>query len=304
MAPPRRRAVQAEQPCRLGGHAVGRDELLLLADGAEKPERVRPEPDHADRSDAHQPQHGRERHAPALARAVAAEHEEGQQQPGGELDPDPAGQRERCRARPARGRGCARARRAQSQRQRHREQQQRVVVRAADRQHQKHGVQAEEGQSERARAAEAPGGGGGEPDRPEAGECRHGLQRPQAAGRPERRGGVAGKREQRSVGRMLEGPADEAEHRVARGFRREMGVGVQAVQRAHAREGEIAEDVLGDQRRAEQQDHVGRHHRCRKGGQRKRPRGDERHQVAGADRQHQHLEATLPELRADAAQRP
>ncbi len=155
---------------------MGGDELLLLADGAEEPERVRPEPNDADRCDRHQAQHARERHAPALARPTAAEHEEREQQPGGELDPHAAGQCERGGARPARGR--ARAGCAQQQREADREQQQRVVVGAADRQHEEHGVQAEERHGERARAPEAAGRLGGEPDRPEAGKGRKRLQGP------------------------------------------------------------------------------------------------------------------------------
>ncbi len=303
MAPPRRGALKPEQARRLGGHAVRGDQLLLLAERAEEPQRVRSEPDHAHCGDCHETARARHCDAPALTGAAPAQHQERQQQAGRELDPHAAGQRERRPARSLRRRARTRAGRAQQQCEAEREQQQRVVVRAADRHHQEHRVQPEERQRERARVPEPPGRLGRQPDRAEAAEDGERLQRPEPAGEPQRRSRIAHQREQRAVRRVLERPADEAEHRVARGFGREVGVGVEAVQRAHTPEGEVAEDVLGEQRRPEQQDQVGCDHGRRDRCDRKRPRGHERDQVARADHQHQRLEAALPELCADPAQR-
>jgi hypothetical protein len=282
---------------------VGGDELLLLAERAQEPERVGPESDHADRRDGEQAAGARERDPPALTCGSLAEHQERQEQAGCELDPDAGGERERRAPRPCRRVVPGRAGRAQQQREPEREQQQGVVVRAADREHEQHRVQPEERECERARAAQAAGRFSGEPDRPEAADGAERLQRPQTAGEAERRSRVAREREDGSVGRVLERPADEAENGIAPGFGGEVGVGVQAVQRAHAREREIAEHVLRDQRGPEQQDHVGRDHGCRDRRERKCPGRHQRDQVAPADHEHEHLEAALPELRAETAQR-
>jgi hypothetical protein len=51
MPPPCRRPVQAEQARGLRRDAVGRDELLLLADGVEEAERVHAESDDTDGRD-------------------------------------------------------------------------------------------------------------------------------------------------------------------------------------------------------------------------------------------------------------
>jgi len=60
---------------------------------------------------------------------------------------------------------------------------------------------------------------------------------------------------------MQERPSDERVDRIGGRFGGDMRVGVQAVQRTHAREREVAENVLGDQRRPQEQGHVRQQHR-------------------------------------------
>jgi hypothetical protein len=118
---------------------VRRHQLLLLAHGADKAERVRAEADQPERREQRQAQPGGQRHAQALACLVRSEHQEGQRQPGGDLDPHPRHQRGR-RAAPTRvGAGRERERGGERQQQQH------VVVSAADGQHEQHRVQAHEG---------------------------------------------------------------------------------------------------------------------------------------------------------------
>ncbi len=57
---------------------------------------------------------------------------------------------------------------------------------------------------------------------------------------------------------MLERPADEGKDRVDGRFRRDMGVGIQAVQDAEPSESKVSEHILGDQRRSEQQRQLGK----------------------------------------------
>ena len=63
--------ADAEQPRGLGGDAVRRDELLLLADRVEEAERVRTEADHADRGDGQQPEARRPGRPPGARRRGA-----------------------------------------------------------------------------------------------------------------------------------------------------------------------------------------------------------------------------------------
>jgi hypothetical protein len=258
---------------------------------------VRTEADDPDERDAEQPQcaRDRQRHPPPALRR--REDEERQEQPGGQLDADPGRQRDGgapgFRGRPG----------AQQQGQRQEHDQGGVVVGAADGQHEQHRVQSQEGGREARRASETLGGARGQPDRGEAAEDREGLQRPQRAGQAQRRGRIAGQREQGAVRRVLERPADQPEDRVGRGFGREVGVGVQSVQRAHPGEGHVAEDVLGDQRRPQQQRHVGEQDGRAEDPQRQRPGAGEDQQVAGADQHHEPLEAADRQLRAEARQR-
>ena len=309
--------MEAHQPCRLGRHAVRRDQLLLLSESTEESERVRPEADHPDQCHRHERGRSRERDAQPLAPAALAEHQEGQHEPGGQLHADPGRQRHggrtRMRARLAvprcaegtpcaAARGRARGAGTQKQRQREREQQQRVVVRAADGEHQQHGVESDERQRESRGAPEPLGGAHGQPHREQAAQHRDRFQRPDPARDPERGDRVACEREQRAVRRVQVGPADEREDRVGRGVRGDVRVRVEAVQGAHPREREVPEHILGDQRRPEQQDQVGEHDADRERRERQRARAHEHRDIARAHHEHQRLEAPRAELRARAAE--
>jgi len=102
---------------------------------------------------------------------------------------------------------------------------------------------------------------------------------------------------------VLKRPADESEHGVGGGFGRHVGVRIEPVQDAQPPEGQVAEHVLGDQRRPEQQDHVGEHDRARHRSQRQAPRGRQHQQVARAHDQQQRLEAPARQAHPEAAQR-
>jgi hypothetical protein len=94
---------------------------------------------------------------------------------------------------------------------------------------------------------------------------------------------------------VLEGPADERVDGVGERFGGHMGVWVEPVKGAHTRERHISEDVLGDQRRAEQQDHVRRDHAARQRPHRQRPRRDQDERVSRAHDQGVGLEAAAGE---------
>ena len=256
---------------------------------------MRAEADHAHHRHGQQAEGAREGHLEAAPPLPLAENQEGQHEPGRELDADAAGEREG---------GAARARRrAERQPRSQGEDHERVVVGAADGQDQQHRVQAEEDRREGGRAAESCGGAGCEPHGAEAADGREHFQRPQRPGQAEGRRDVAGEREQRPVGRVLERPADEAEHGVGRGFGGKVRVGVQAVQGAHAGEGDVAERVLGDQGRPERDDHVGRHDPRRQPPQRYRTGACQHHREGAAGDEHQHLETGAAEVRAGTGKR-
>jgi processive 1,2-diacylglycerol beta-glucosyltransferase len=297
VAPPARRPAQPEQARGLGWHAVDGHELLLLAHRAEEAERVRAEADQPHGRERRQAQPGARGHRQPLARAPGAEHQEGEQEPGGDLDPDTRDQRgsRRAQARTCPGGECQRAG--------EREQDQRVVVRASDGQLEQHRVQADEHRREASRMAEVAGGPGDDRDRAEARGDGERLERPQPAGEPERGGRVAGEREQRAVGGVLEGPADEREHRIARRFGGDMRVRIQSVQGAQPGEAQIAEHVLGDQRWAEEENQVRGHDRGDEHPWRQPPRGEQHRQVATAHDQHQGLEAATGETPAQVPER-
>jgi hypothetical protein len=233
-----------------------------------------------------------------LAALACPEHEERQREPGRDLHAGGGGQRGRGRAQP-RGPSAG-----ESQRERHQHDQQGVVVRSSHRQHEQHRVQANERRCARGGVPEVGGRPRAQGDRREAREDGDGLHRPQAAGQAERGRGVAGEREQWAIGGVLERPADERVGGVVGRFGREARVGVEAVQRAHAREVEVAEHVLGEQRRPEQQYHVGEHDRPRQRPHAELARAEQHEQVARADREHQRLEAARAEgVQADSRQR-
>ncbi len=253
------------------------------ADQPERPEREQAEPR------AH-------RHAHAFPGSRGGEQDERQQQPRSDLDPDARDQRT-CRRAEARARsGGERQRRGEH------EDDQRVVVRAADRQLEHHRVQAHERDRHARRAPEAAGRPSDERHCAEARGDRQGLERPQPARRRERGREVACEREQGTVGRVLEGPSHEREHRVGGRFGPDVRVGVKAVQRSQAGEVQVAEDVLGDQRRPEQQNRVCRRDRGDDRPEGQRARREQHRQIARAHQQHQRLKARRADAHPEALQ--
>ena len=170
------------------------DELLLLADRVEKAQGMGAEADQPDGAEREQAEHGAGGNLPAFAPARGGEHEKRQHQAGGDLDPDAHHERRCAGAEPGACPGGERQRPGEHHHQ------QRVVVGAADGEHEQHRVQPDERGRPAARVAELAGCARDERDRREARGDRDGLERPQAAGEPEGRGGVAGEREQRPVG--------------------------------------------------------------------------------------------------------
>ncbi len=240
----------------------------------------------------------RKKHTCSLARSAGSEHEERQRKPGRQLHADADHQRSG---------GCAKARtRAGRQQQRGAEHQhdQRVVVRAADCEHEQHWVQADERARPATRVPEPACGACDQRDRAEAAEDGERFERPQRAADAERHRCVAEQREQRPVGRVLVGPAEEREDFVGRGLRGHVRVGIEPVQRAHPREADVAEHVLGDQRRAEQQDRVRSGDREDDRGERKSARKQQHQHVARAHDQRQCLEAARAESEVQTGERP
>jgi hypothetical protein len=238
VAPPARRTAEPHQAGGLGGDAVGRHQLLLLADRAHEAECVPAEAQQPDQRDGEQ-RHARAQSNPrALARTARSEHQEWQQQAGRDLDADAGRQRRRAGA-PARTRpGC------QRQRRRQRQEQQRVVVRPSDRQHEQHRVQAHERRGPASRVSEPARRPRDQRHRREARDDRDRLERPQPARKSQGDQRVAEQREQRAVGRVLERPADEVEDVVGGRFGGDVRVGVEAMQDPQPCERQIAEDVL------------------------------------------------------------
>ncbi|MEA2315041.1 MAG: hypothetical protein QOI03_1733 [Solirubrobacteraceae bacterium] len=298
MTPPAGRPAQPEEARGLRGDAVRRDHLLLLADRVQETQRVDTEADQSEDRERRQAQCGARRRPCALTCPRSAEHEERQHEPRGDLDADTRDQR--CRA----GAHARRAVSAQRERERQRQQDQRVVVGAADREHEQHRVQAHERRGRSRRAAEARG----RPrDQRHGGKARGGgghLERPQRPGHSQRRGRVACEREQWAVWGVQERPAHERVDLIGARFGGDVGVWVEAVQRAQARERRVAEDIEGDQRRPEQHDHVGRDDPRREQTRRQHARAGEHEQVARAHDQNQRLKAGVRERGTDSLQRP
>ncbi len=297
MAPPAGGAAQPHQPRRLGWQAVRGHQLLLFADRAEEAEGVDAEPDHAHERDRQQAERRARRHAPALAPARRRKHEEGQRKPGRDLHAHAHRQSAGARAHACICTGGQRQGAGQGQ------QQQRVVVRPPDGQRQQHRVQAHERGRPACRQPDAVTGARDQGHRADARRDRHRLERPQGAGKPQRGGRIAGKGEQRAVGRMQKRPADELEHRVGRRFGGDVRVRVQPMQRAHAREGHVAEHVLGDQWRAQRHGHVRQRDPRQQRTHAQRARGHEDQQIAGAHDQHVGLEAVAAQAHVQALQR-
>jgi len=271
---------------------------------------VRAEPDQPHDRDRGEARERARRERRAGAKAAPREHEERQREARGQLHADARRQRDRPRthapARPRARRRLRTAPRLRGQRERggDREHHERVVVRAADTKLEQHRVQPHERRGPARGVPERARGARDERDCAEARERGGGLQRPQSAGEPERSRRVAREREQGAVGRVLEGPADEHERGVVRRFGGDPRVWVEAVQRAHAREAQVAEDVLREQRRPEHERDVRREDREREQRHGKRPRAHEHDQVAGAHHQRERLEGARAEARLEAAQGP
>jgi hypothetical protein len=298
MAPPVRRAAEPKQASGLCRHAVGRHQLLLFAHRVEEAQGVRAEADQPQRHEHDQGQAGGRGHLPPFARSWWREQQEGQRQAGGDLDRHARHQRDG-------GRPKARLR-SSGERQGAREQHddQRVVVRATHRQHEQHGVQAHEGGCPAARVTEPAGRPRDQGDGTEARRHGDGLERPQRAGQAQGCCGVAREREQRPVGGVQEGPSDEPEDLVGGHFGGDVRIGVKAVQRSQAGEAHVAEDILGDQRRPQQQDQICGHDRREQGAHGQRARREQDEQVARRHDQHEVLKARVGYADAEALQRP
>jgi hypothetical protein len=255
----------------------------------------------AEADQPHEREHGQaghrgQRHLQSLACARRREHEERQNEAGGDLDPDAGHERGGARAQP---RICPGAQRKRGRQQ---QQDQRVVVGPADGQHEQHRVQSDERRRPASRVSEAAGRLSDQCDRAEARGDGDRLERPQAAAQPEGRRRVAEQREQRAVRGVLERPADKEEDRIAGRFGGDMRIRVQAVQSTQAREAEIAKHILGDQRRPDQQDHVRPHDRCHERAHRQRSRGQQHHQIARAHDQRERLKAARADRHVQAFQ--
>jgi hypothetical protein len=301
--PPAWRAAEADQASRLRGNAVRGHQLLLFADRADEVEHVHAEAEHADQRHQPQrkrrPQRGADTRAPACVRCAGArrrEHEERQHQAGRHLHADARRERSDGGAHTWIGAG------ARQQRDRQREHEQCVVVRSADCQHEHHRVQAHKRARPRRRVSQPAGRARDQRDRREAREHRERLERPQPARQPERRDRIAQQGEQRSVRRVLKWPADEVEHAIRRRFRGEVRIWVQPVQHPHARERQIAEHVLRDQRRAKRHERIREHDRRRDRSERQPPRDRQHQQVARAHDQRERLEARARQPYVEAVQ--
>ena len=194
--------------------------------------------------------------------------------------------------------------RGQRQRDGEREQRQRVVVRTAHTQHQQHRVQADERDGPPWRVPRARGRPRDQSHR--AGARDHGdrLEGPHAAREAQRHDRVAEQREQRAIRGVQKRPADEVEHRVGGRFGGEVRVRVEPVQGAQACERQVAEHVLGDQRRSEQQARVSQRDRARESGHRQSARRQQHQRVAHAHQQRQRLVVAARKADAQSSQWP
>ena len=276
---------------------------------------MRAEPDQAHDQQRGQRQHGPRQHLPALPPATGGEDHEREHDPGGDLDPHPGHDRDGAPAQPFgapvgppwTGSRCPRpGLSAGGERERpcERGHHERVVVGPAHGQLEQHRVQPHECHRPLRRASQRVGGVAHERNRPQARDGGQRLQGPQASGQSQRGERVAAEREQGAVGGVLEGPSDEREHGVRGRFGGDVAVGVEPVQRPQPRVAEVPEHVLGEQRRPQQQDHVGDHDRSHQRPQRQRPGAHQHEPVARAHQQRQVLEAVAAEGGGEARERP
>jgi hypothetical protein len=176
-------------------------------------------------------------------------------------------------------------------------------VRTPDRQDQQHRIEPDESGRLPCRVPEKRRRTGDQSHRGEAREDGDRLQRPQPT--REAKGGdrVADEREEGPVGGMLKGPADEGIGGIGEGLCWQVGVGVEAMQRAHAPEGQIPKDVLGDQRWPEQQDQMCNQDRPDQRPARQRARRQQHEEIARAHHEHKCLEARAREAHVEAFER-
>ncbi len=163
---------------------------------------------------------------------------------------------------------------------------------AADGQLEQHRVQAHEGSGEAAGVTLLPGCPRDQCHCADTRSNCDSLQRPQPPGEPEWRDCIAPEREQRAVGRVLEGPAHEQVCRIRRHLGGDVRVGVHSVQGAQTGEIEVTEHILGDQRWAQQQHEMRGDDRHPQGASRYGARGEQHRQVARGHDQRERLEAT------------
>ena len=176
-------------------------------------------------------------------------------------------------------------------------------MRARDRQQQQNRVEPHERRRRLGRTAHARRRAGGQRHRAKARGDGERLQRPQAAAEPEQRERVAAEREQRAVRGVLKRPADEGEDRVRRGFGGDVRIGVHAVQHPQPRKRQVAEHVLGDQRRTQQQQRIGCQDRYRDGASGERSHRQQHRRVADAEHQRPQLEPVPAKLQRQSVQR-
>ena len=93
------------------------------------------------------------------------------------------------------------------------------------------------------------------------------------------------------------------EHLIGGRFGCDVRIGVEPVQGSQARERQIAEDVLGDQRRPERHDRVRQHDRSGKRRKRQPPSDQQHEQIARAHDQDERLKAPGGEADPQASQR-
>jgi hypothetical protein len=260
---------------------------------------------------------GARRHPHTLAHSAWREHNERQHQPGGCLHAHADHKQRRggakigspvCLRRPHLRGACLRrvhrrGTRREQQRAREHQQHERIVVRSPHRQLERHRVQAHECCRPLRRASHPLRGARNQRHRAQAGGHRDRLQRPQATRQTERRERIGGERKQRAVGGVLKRPPDERKHGVGGRFGGHMRIWVQAMQHAQPRKRQVAEHVLGDQRRPQQQHHVRRHDRRGDRPAREHPRGEQHRHIARAHRERQCLEAARADPKPKAVQR-
>ena len=293
------------------------NQLLLLAQRAHEAESVRPEAEHRDQRQHHQRLHRSARDPSPPPPVPRGEDHKRKREPSRGLHAHAYGHQLRRRAQrvgpippkpipsfppiPHHRRtppGCHR------KRARRHEQHQSVVVRACGRQLQQHRIEPHEDRRRPRRATHAARRQREEPNRAQARAHRNSLQSPKPPRQAQRRDRIGAEREQRPIRRMLKRPTDERKARVRWSFRGHMRVWIEAVQRPQPPERQIAEHVLGKQRRPHQHERVGEHDRDPDRPAREPVRAHQHRRIARAHRQRPRLKARGGDPHAQPVQRP